>query len=1576
MMPPSKLCSLLQGSVRCLTAPCSAWDIGLEVNDDELPENAWTRALTLVLESEELSDDERSLLKKGTLKSFTEDLINLEARHAKGSHTRRFIAKIHLKPLLDGLLNLQGAVSSLTNSNSVASMVWGGIAIVCKVAPDLFYNHLGMLTIFLQVLQATLEVPEALVEFLNRIGWTLSRLQLYEKLSFKAPRLNRVLVHILAKYLALCLYLRDSFVKDGSLRRRWKTNLKFGVEGFKGAMMEKISEIEKLCVDAHHEAQLAITSTILKNTANFWQSHGNLSDMEKKRHEAEKKELMLRDLRRAKGRFLEWLKHVPADEDLRRLCEDQLEGTCLWINQDDLISPWLRIDNEKPSLLWISGGPGTGKTVLAAHIIRELQTCRPTAYFFCKTDDERKRTTVAVMQNWIWQLTHDSPLLPESITVPSDEHQSPSTSVLQRILLSLQQHLRRSYLIVDGLDECVDDVTEFLRCCQTLSQEWNVLVISRDESAIRKALKGDKIGHKVLTTQDNQMDINSFMVHKAISIQDTEEDINKFVSQKTEQLALSKSWKAMQQGIAHVLSVHAEGMFLWVRLVLDFLLEDATLEDDVGDALKHVPSDLNGFYDKILEKMKSHPSRWKIARRALHWIIHAFRPFTVNELHAAIAFEINSSKPIASFEDILRGSCGLLIRIDETSKKVAIIHATVKEYLLRATDTLIASPGTADSAHAQIGTTCLKYLFAKLRDSVRVDDDIGQSEQRFRKRFSSFPYQLLEYSVIHWCQHIHNSLEQSSQWQSALHDLFSSEDIVVNWLQLFQYLHTNSRSGTLETAQILHNALHSRQPEVTFGAIFEHKRLSMFRSHLGLGDGNRWVRWDLFLRGAGVSQTCLPIILIAAHFNFVDTIKREIRRKVDIETRTRRGGTTLLWAARGGSYDAVRYLLNQKADVNYQSLADQETALAAATYLENRLVNYPGTYPILQILLEAGADLGPRNGSQSLLNVLINSENADSYGEISVVKTLLQHSPDLWKPDHKICGSILHHAVRRNKPRIADAVLESIHAQDPENSFQLLRRSYQGDTALHLALQKSSDLVPVLLGWGAEVDVPDAKEVLPIQYAAQYNLGAAARALIERGCDVETKGHWDKPPLAIALENQSMEVVSILLDSGADTRVIPESLILLPRGVKLDDRLLTLKPTNTPWPLCDRDIYQICFHFKETYLIPIPLTAQILDLAEIWVQSSVMKDDHQVYNESSIRRTYLQSAPIMGRKGRTVEKVNFTITSHDQGWDSNPKFEGTWTWFEAEQLTDRISARVPWPLVHNRHANREWHTHCVTWSRADGLRDLDIFKPGDCIAVNAYARFRGWENFVCQMRIDVFTSLLRRRYTRDEISEIWDPTQKAHRHINERLGHASATPFIPQDLTLRYRGAGSSSLKILAADYGTQDVTTVLKEMVADSQFADDQRLELDTNILDEHFSDPWLGVLKSLSFLYQYGEDVLYLCITAQGRGTVLIEPDHVSGWETTSVQTPLSARERILAIVYGDKELTDPALYEEIYAAIHQKRDFLVSNETLGGDPRFGLYKSCVVFLRRSNGTITHSSAKEHEHLKFAKEGGTLFA
>ncbi len=115
-----------------MTLSCSDWDLGLDATGG-LPEDGWAKARDLIIASKGISDEERALLETSTLKDLQTALSDLQSKHAKESKFRRSASKIHLRDALAGLINLEGAVSAMANSNSIASLVWGSTMIVCRV---------------------------------------------------------------------------------------------------------------------------------------------------------------------------------------------------------------------------------------------------------------------------------------------------------------------------------------------------------------------------------------------------------------------------------------------------------------------------------------------------------------------------------------------------------------------------------------------------------------------------------------------------------------------------------------------------------------------------------------------------------------------------------------------------------------------------------------------------------------------------------------------------------------------------------------------------------------------------------------------------------------------------------------------------------------------------------------------------------------------------------------------------------------------------------------------------------------------------------------------------------------------------------------------------------------------------------------------------------------------------------------------------------------------------------------------------------------------------------------------------
>jgi ankyrin repeat domain-containing protein 50 len=84
----------------------------------------------------------------------------------------------------------------------------------------------------------------------------------------------------------------------------------------------------------------------------------------------------------------------------------RVDGTCEWLLRHVRFQEW-RADID-PSLLWISGGPGKGKTMLAIYITEELQPVADESrgvllYYFCSNRDKNRNTALTIMRGIIHQ---------------------------------------------------------------------------------------------------------------------------------------------------------------------------------------------------------------------------------------------------------------------------------------------------------------------------------------------------------------------------------------------------------------------------------------------------------------------------------------------------------------------------------------------------------------------------------------------------------------------------------------------------------------------------------------------------------------------------------------------------------------------------------------------------------------------------------------------------------------------------------------------------------------------------------------------------------------------------------------------------------------------------------------------------------------------------------------------------------------------------------------------------------------------------------------------------------------------
>jgi hypothetical protein len=82
--------------------------------------------------------------------------------------------------------------------------------------------------------------------------------------------------------------------------------------------------------------------------------------------------------------------------------------TCEWIEADPSYESWR--SSTESQLLWVSGGPGKGKTTLSIFVAekleREVQCSARTLFlqYFCDNQNQKRNTVMAVLRGLIYQL--------------------------------------------------------------------------------------------------------------------------------------------------------------------------------------------------------------------------------------------------------------------------------------------------------------------------------------------------------------------------------------------------------------------------------------------------------------------------------------------------------------------------------------------------------------------------------------------------------------------------------------------------------------------------------------------------------------------------------------------------------------------------------------------------------------------------------------------------------------------------------------------------------------------------------------------------------------------------------------------------------------------------------------------------------------------------------------------------------------------------------------------------------------------------------------------------------------------
>ena len=614
----------------------------------------------------------------------------------------------------------------------------------------------------------------------------------------------------------------------------------------------------------------------------------------------------------------------------------RVEGTCEWIKTNELYNLWL---HSRSQLLWLSGGPGKGKTMLSIFLAEELERIAEESQgalvvqYFCDNKDERRNTAVAVIRGLIWQLLRLCPklfihILP-SFRDRKETQLITSFETLWRIFETMVHDpiLGTAYCVLDGLDECDEASLQLLlkKFKALFSKKFNessacrlhLITVSRDlPDFIPEVLSSFP---RIRLDPDADREVNS--------------DIYRFVEAKVNELSTYRHYpELLRVYVKDIFLNRAQGTFLWVGIVANELRKYTLSE--VKSALELFPSGLEGLYARMLLQISDH--RRETASKILRWVVMAVRPLTLSELSTAIETTVSSSVGL-SCDEVIRDQvafCGYFLTIKQD--EVGLIHQSAKDYLLRKTPDpnhkLEFFRIEEEKANLEIAQKCLAYL----QNGALADGAVGLEDRYFKdtSRLKAFP--LLSYATLHWPEH--------ARFLASSEDIFDLSLPFYEEKSLIRYFW----QATCRTAKVyedlpwscslLHLVSYFNVVPLAENLLSKKGWMNRLKLYVDVNkgdcDGKTALHWAARKRHEAMVQLLLE-------------------KGADVNAKDRNGGTVLCWEAIKGHEAMVRLLLEKGANVHAKTKSG-ETALHRAGRNE----------ATVRLLLEKGADVHAKTKSR------------------------------------------------------------------------------------------------------------------------------------------------------------------------------------------------------------------------------------------------------------------------------------------------------------------------------------------------------------------------------------------------------------------------------------------------------------------------------------------------------------------------------------------------------------------------------------------------------------------------------------
>ncbi|KAK6829882.1 hypothetical protein PG987_010466 [Apiospora arundinis] len=535
-------------------------------------------------EIESLSTEQRQLFLRevsgADLQKYVDsvgDLISDKVQKSQTLRLGRWIA-----PLVQLVDMSRPFADALNSIYPPAGMILGGVSYVLSMS------------------KRFVDYQEAVLAFLVKACKNLSIINRYKE-EFQTEEMQLALIDVYGDIMQFCARASKPFFDSkGKSRTTAVSFFKAQIKSYEAEFgdLEKNLSTHLEVFDRTAILVLGQMSAHLQKTQ-LWglkmQVRSQASD-ERRRSEEEERRIkeVIKEQDEFRQRILSWISATEFRKVQDEKLENTLPGTAQWLIEHQTFQKWKL--QSRPSLLYLHGKAGSGKSHLAARLIRDVDLwCREQNASLAKLENPRKYAIAYAYcgTNMAEAISHKNPertseavggasailsailrqlynFLPrnQDVALVKDlytENQSGNLSIedVREAIRLIVPKFTRAFIVIDGLDECSGfHETEFEKLCTFISSMASSSAGGNPASVVIFSRPGYSAIEDVLGEASRiQVDVGA-----------NQADIDIFITERTKNLTSNSS---SLQEIKGTLSEDADGMFLWVSLVIDSIKKTA-----------------------------------------------------------------------------------------------------------------------------------------------------------------------------------------------------------------------------------------------------------------------------------------------------------------------------------------------------------------------------------------------------------------------------------------------------------------------------------------------------------------------------------------------------------------------------------------------------------------------------------------------------------------------------------------------------------------------------------------------------------------------------------------------------------------------------------------------------------------------------------------------------------------------------------------------------------------------------------------------------------------------------------------